>query len=92
VDVMFESIAREVGRNAVCAILTGMGADGAAGLLQVRRAGGQSIAQDEASCIVYGMPREAVKMDAAQRILPLDQIAEALLSGSSKRQSTSARA
>jgi two-component system, chemotaxis family, protein-glutamate methylesterase/glutaminase len=92
VDVMFDSIAKEVGKNAVCAILTGMGADGAAGLLRVRRAGGQTIAQDEASSIVYGMPREAAKLGAAQHILPLDRMAEALLSGFSERQSTRAKA
>jgi two-component system chemotaxis response regulator CheB len=78
VDVLFESIAAEYGSGAVASLLTGMGRDGAAGLLAVRRAGGLTIAQDEASCIVYGMPREAVLLDAAERVLPLSTIGHAL--------------
>ncbi|MEM1024566.1 MAG: chemotaxis response regulator protein-glutamate methylesterase [Myxococcota bacterium] len=88
VDVMFQSIAQQVGRNAVCAILTGMGADGAAGLLQVRKAGGKTIAQDEASSVVYGMPREAATMGAADRILSLDQVPTALLAAFKERTSS----
>ncbi len=79
VDVLFQSVARSVGRNAVGALLTGMGADGAKGMLAMREAGAHTIAQDEASCVVYGMPREAVKLDAAVEVLPLDRIADALL-------------
>jgi len=74
VDVLFESAAREFGAACVAVLLTGMGQDGARGLLAVREAGGITIAQDEASSIVYGMPREAALIGAAQRILPLAEI------------------
>lgn len=74
VDVLFESVAREYGRAAAAVLLTGMGRDGAAGLLAIRRAGGFTIAQDEASCVVYGMPREAVLLGAAEHVLPLHDI------------------
>ena len=79
VDVLFQSVARCAGRNAVAALLTGMGADGAKGMLAMREAGAHTIAQNEETCVVYGMPREAVKLDAATVVLPLDQIADALL-------------
>ncbi|HEY9397092.1 MAG TPA: CheB methylesterase domain-containing protein, partial [Burkholderiales bacterium] len=75
---LFESLAHEYGATAAVCLLTGMGRDGAAGMLAVRNAGGRTIAQDEASCVVYGMPREAVQLGAAERVLPLDQIAPAL--------------
>ncbi len=78
VDVLFESVARESGSTAAACLLTGMGRDGAAGLLAIRRAGGLTIAQDEATSIVYGMPREAVLLGAAERVLPLNQIGPAL--------------
>ncbi|HEY3817653.1 MAG TPA: chemotaxis-specific protein-glutamate methyltransferase CheB [Polyangiaceae bacterium] len=78
VDVLFESIAREYGPSAVACLLTGMGKDGAAGLLAIRRAGGTTVAQDEATCAVYGMPREAVLLGAAERVLPLDAIGPTL--------------
>lgn len=78
VDVLFESVAREFGSCAVGALLTGMGRDGATGLLDIRRAGGFTIAQDEASSVVYGMPREAAIIGAAQKILPLAEIGPAL--------------
>jgi two-component system chemotaxis response regulator CheB len=78
VDVLFESVARNSGPLAAACLLTGMGRDGAAGLLAVRQAGGRTIAQDEASSIVYGMPREAALLGAAERILPLDEIGPAL--------------
>jgi len=78
VDVLFESVARELGAAAAACLLTGMGRDGAAGLLDIRRAGGLTIAQDEASSVVWGMPREAVLLDAAERVLPLQEIAPAL--------------
>jgi two-component system chemotaxis response regulator CheB len=77
--VLFQSVARSAGRNAVGAVLTGMGADGAKGLLAMREAGAYTIAQNEETCVVYGMPREAVKLDAAVDVLPLDRIADALL-------------
>ncbi|HVM60239.1 MAG TPA: chemotaxis response regulator protein-glutamate methylesterase [Verrucomicrobiae bacterium] len=79
VEVLFMSVAKYAGKNAVGAILTGMGADGAKGLLEMRQAGAHTIAQDETSSVVYGMPREAVECGAACEILPLDRIAESLL-------------
>ncbi len=78
VDVLFESVASELGPAAAGCLLTGMGRDGAAGLLQIRRAGGMTIAQDEATSVIYGMPREAVLLGAAERVLPLDGIARAI--------------
>jgi two-component system, chemotaxis family, protein-glutamate methylesterase/glutaminase len=78
VDILFESAAREYGPSVIACLLTGMGRDGAAGLLEVRRAGGLTIAQDEATSVVYGMPREAVILGGVERELPLAQIAPAL--------------
>jgi two-component system, chemotaxis family, protein-glutamate methylesterase/glutaminase len=78
VDALFESVAREYGGSAVGVLLTGMGRDGAAGLLDIRRAGGFTIAQDEASSVVYGMPREAVLLGAVDRQLPIAEIGPAL--------------
>ena len=80
VDVLFESVARDYGASAAACLLTGMGRDGAQGLLQMRRAGGLTIAQDEATSVVYGMPREAIALGAATRVLPLGEIAPALAS------------
>jgi two-component system chemotaxis response regulator CheB len=79
VDVLFESIAADCGKTAAGCLLTGMGRDGAQGLLQLRQAGGLTIAQDEASSIVYGMPREAVLLGAAAESLALDAIGPRLL-------------
>lgn len=79
VDCLFESVATWAGRNAIAAILTGMGADGAAGLLKIRQAGGHTIAQDQATSVVWGMPGEAVRHGAAIDVLPLDQVAPRLL-------------
>jgi two-component system, chemotaxis family, protein-glutamate methylesterase/glutaminase len=78
VDVLFESLAQEHGPQTVACLLTGMGRDGAAGLLALRQAGALTIAQDEASSAIFGMPREAIEMRAADRILSLDQIPIAL--------------
>jgi two-component system, chemotaxis family, protein-glutamate methylesterase/glutaminase len=75
VDVLFESLAKEAGREALGVILTGMGADGASGMLAMKQAGARTIAQDEASCVVFGMPREAIRMGAVDEVLPLDRIA-----------------
>lgn len=76
VDILFDSAARAgAGPNALALLLTGMGSDGAAGMLTLKEAGATTVAQDEASCIVFGMPREAIRMGAAQKILPLDQMA-----------------
>ncbi len=79
VDVLFESIALEAAADCAAVLLTGMGRDGAQGLLAIRGRGGATIAQDEASSVVYGMPREAAELGAAERVLPLQQIAPALL-------------
>ena len=78
VDMLFESVARDHGAAAAGCLLTGMGRDGAAGLLELRRAGGLTIAQDEATSVVYGMPREAALLGAAAHILPLAEIGPAL--------------
>jgi two-component system chemotaxis response regulator CheB len=78
VDLLFESVAREYGPAAAACLLTGMGRDGAAGLLAVRQAGGVTIAQDEATSVVFGMPREAILLGAAGRVLPLGQIGPAI--------------
>jgi len=74
VDVLFESLAREIGSRSAACLLTGMGRDGAAGLLAIRRAGGFTVAQDEATSVVYGMPREAVLLGAAECVLGLFEI------------------
>lgn len=79
VDVLFHSAAQLAGRNAIGVILTGMGKDGAAGLLAMKDAGSATLAQNEATCVVYGMPREAVQVGAVQEILPLDEIAPRLM-------------
>ena len=79
VDVLFRSAARYAGKNAVGAILTGMGDDGARGMLEMKQAGAATIAQDEATCVVFGMPKEAIKNGAVDRVLPLEAIAGAIL-------------
>ncbi|MGD9810442.1 MAG: chemotaxis response regulator protein-glutamate methylesterase [Sphingobium sp.] len=80
IDMMFDSVAQRVGPASVGILLTGMGQDGARGLLSMRRAGARTIAQDEATCTVYGMPRAAADLGAAEKILPLPRIAERALS------------
>jgi two-component system chemotaxis response regulator CheB len=75
VDVLFRSVARSAGANAMGVIMTGMGDDGARGLLAMREARALCLAQDEASCVVYGMPKEAVRMGAAHRSVALARIA-----------------
>jgi two-component system chemotaxis response regulator CheB len=79
VDVLFSSVAEVAGGRAVGVLLTGMGSDGAQGLLKMRRAGAHTIAQDEASCVVFGMPREAILAGAAEQVLPLGAIANGIL-------------
>ena len=79
VDVMFRSVAQVAGRETAAALLTGMGRDGAAGLLAINRAGGRTFAQDEASSVVYGMPLAAAELGAAQVILPLDDIPDRII-------------
>jgi two-component system chemotaxis response regulator CheB len=79
VDVMFASCARAVGPNAVGAILTGMGADGARGLLAMRAAGARTLAEDESTCVVFGMPKEAIARGAVEMVVPIDRMAAAIL-------------
>ena len=79
VDVLFRSAARYAGPNAVGVILTGMGDDGARGMLEMKQAGSYNIAQDEASSVVFGMPKEAIKLDGVHKVLPLAQIPPAIL-------------
>ena len=79
VDVLFRSVARYAGKNVVGAILTGMGDDGAKGMLEMKEAGAHTIAQDEASCVVFGMPKEAIKLGGADKILPLNEISKYIL-------------
>jgi two-component system chemotaxis response regulator CheB len=79
-DVLFKSTAESAGANALGVILTGMGSDGARGLLQMREAGAITMAQDEKSCIIYGMPKEAVKRGAVGKELSLDRIPRAIVS------------
>ena len=74
VDVLFTSIAELAGPSTAAVLLTGMGADGAQGLLKLRNCGAHTIAQDEATCVVYGMPRSLVEAGGADEVLPLDQI------------------
>jgi two-component system chemotaxis response regulator CheB len=79
VDVLFNSCAQQLGKNALGVLLTGMGADGAQGMLRMKQAESHTIAQDEATCVVFGMPREAIHLGAVDEILPLGRIADAML-------------
>lgn len=90
VDVMFRSLSRIAGARVVCALLTGMGSDGAMGMKALKTAGAKTIAQDEESCVVYGMPRAAVELGAVDRVLPLSEIANALVDASQAMASTPA--
>jgi two-component system chemotaxis response regulator CheB len=83
VDALFESVAQAAGANASAALLTGMGDDGARGLLTLRKAGAATIVQDEASSVVWGMPGAAFTLGAAQQVLPLHEIGKALLTSTS---------
>jgi two-component system chemotaxis response regulator CheB len=87
VDVLFRSVAQAAGANAIGVILTGMGDDGATGLLEMREAGAFTMAQDEASCAVYGMPREAIKRGSAQSVQALGQIGAAILNANERLRS-----
>jgi two-component system chemotaxis response regulator CheB len=79
VDVLFRSVAKCAGKNALGVIMTGMGDDGARGLKEMRDAGAHTVAQDEETCVVFGMPKEAIRLEAAERIEPLDNIARLIL-------------
>jgi two-component system chemotaxis response regulator CheB len=80
VEVLFNSVARYAGANAIGAILTGMGDDGADGLLAMRQSGAHTIAQDEASCVVFGMPKEAIERGAAEKVVPLSEMTRVMVS------------
>ncbi len=80
VDVLFRSTAKYAGRNAIGIIMTGMGGDGSKGMLEMKEAGAKTIAQDEKSCVVFGMPKEAIKLNAAQYVVPLDKISKQIFS------------
>jgi two-component system, chemotaxis family, protein-glutamate methylesterase/glutaminase len=82
VDVLFHSVAEAAGSNATAAILTGMGSDGVQGMLALKKAGARTLAQDEESCVVFGMPRDAIRHGAVDRVLPLSAIPAALLAES----------
>lgn len=84
VEVLFNSVAKYAGANAIGAILTGMGNDGAGGLLNMRQNGAFTIAQDEASCIVFGMPKEAIDCGAAQKIVPLSQVTQTMINAAQR--------
>lgn len=86
VDVLFKSAAEAVGRNCIAALLTGMGKDGAMGMKEIRDAGGYTIAQDEESCIVFGMPKEAIALGGACEVTPLEKIAASILRNYSKEE------
>jgi len=91
VDVLFHSAAVAAGRNAIGVILTGMGKDGTRGLMAMKQAGAQTLAQDEASCVVFGMPREAVAIGAVDEVAPLAQMTERILERLSKLDSRAQR-
>ncbi|WP_422089147.1 protein-glutamate methylesterase/protein-glutamine glutaminase [Variovorax sp.] len=79
IDVLFDSAAKYAGKNAIGIILTGMGKDGAEGLLRMKRAGAHTLAQDEASCVVFGMPREAIALGAVDDVSPLSEVSRRVL-------------
>jgi two-component system chemotaxis response regulator CheB len=79
VDVLFRSAAEHAGRNVVGVILTGMGKDGALGMLAMKQAGAYNFAQDEASCVVFGMPKEAIAAGGTDEVLPLGEIARGVV-------------
>ena len=79
VDVLFNSVAQYAGANAIGIIMTGMGADGAKGMLMMKEAGAKTIAQDEASCVVFGMPKEAIKLGAVDRIIAVNLIPQEII-------------
>jgi two-component system chemotaxis response regulator CheB len=79
VDVLFRSVAKVAGANALGVIMTGMGDDGARGLLDMHDRGARTVAQDEDSCVVFGMPKEAIKLGGAERVVPLDALSGEVL-------------
>jgi len=79
VDILFKSTAKYAGPNSIGAILTGMGVDGAAGLLEMKQAGAGTIAQDESTCVVFGMPKESIKLGAVDKVVPIYQVAQEII-------------
>ena len=79
IDILFKSTAKYAGSNSIGAILTGMGADGAAGLLEMKQAGAGTIAQDEKTCVVFGMPKESIKLGAVDKVVPIYQVAQEII-------------
>ena len=79
VDVLFRSVAQVAGRNALGIIMTGMGDDGARGLKEMHQAGALTVAEDESSCVVFGMPKVAIEMGGVSKVLPLDRIAQEII-------------
>ena len=84
VDVLFRSAARYAGRNSIGVIMTGMGDDGARGMLEMKEAGAYTIAQDEESCVVFGMPNEAIKLGGVHKVATLSTIAQEVVRASRK--------
>jgi len=84
VDVLFRSVAQAAGAGAIGVLMTGMGDDGARGLLEMKQAGAATLAQDEASCVVFGMPREAIGRGAVDEVVALDRLAAAILKRASR--------
>jgi two-component system chemotaxis response regulator CheB len=82
VDVLFRSAAEQMGRDAVGVLLTGMGSDGARGLSMIRAVGGTTLVESEDSCVVFGMPQAAIRLEAAQEVLPLEALPEAIVKAS----------
>jgi len=85
VDVLFRSAADAAGPHAVAALLTGMGSDGALGMQAIRTAGGATLAEHESSCVVYGMPKAAIDLGVVERVVPLPQMAAALIEAAARR-------
>jgi two-component system chemotaxis response regulator CheB len=79
VDVLFRSAARYAGKNSIGVIMTGMGDDGAKGMLEMKESGAYNIAQDEESCVVFGMPKKAIELNCVDRVLPLTAIPQAVI-------------
>ena len=79
VDVLFRSAAKHAGKNVIGVIMTGMGKDGAEGMLEMRRAGAYNLAQNEASCVVFGMPKEAIATGAVDEVVPIQEMAQRVL-------------
>lgn len=85
VDVLFQSVATQAGKNAIGVILTGMGADGAKGLFSMKESGAYTMAQNEESCVVFGMPKEAIKMGAVDKVVALSDMSRSIVQALQQR-------